>query len=209
MNRLAWVTFLWLSCFLSAEIAYPSDTTKEALIARIQKTDEDAILEAGKSGDADYIQALQGVARGDAADRRVSAARMALAKLGVKKYLDEIVSELTNSTSVAVTSGGETHVHLNYAALAVQIAAFKKLAYVKDHSTVKIIAGFLYGKENADDYFVKSDSDSSGYWDYMLIYERPSEAATKTLTQIVDNPPAGNDVKVWQQWWEQNKDKYP
>jgi hypothetical protein len=41
----------------------------------------------------------------------------------------------------------------------------------------------------------------------------------KTLAQIADNPPQINlpDVaemfdarsKIWQQWWQQNKDKYP
>ena len=78
------------------------------------------------------------------------------------------------------------------------IAAFKKLAYIErplNSQTHRRV--FLYGKENADDYFVKSDSDSSGYWDYMLIYERPSEATMKTLAQMVDNPPQSDDVEVW------------
>jgi hypothetical protein len=41
----------------------------------------------------------------------------------------------------------------------------------------------------------------------------------KLLAQIVDNPPQINmpdtydthdaRIKIWQQWWEKNKDKYP
>ena len=188
-----------------AQTSSPSPKTwhkGETLEQRIAQRDTSAFVEAADAHRKDLIPLIEKVS-----DSKVG--KMALAKLGVRKYLDEIVTELTTSISVAVTSGGETHVHLNYAALAVQIAAFKKLAYIKDRSTVKLIAGFLYGKENADDYFVKSDSDSSGYWDYMLIYERPSEATMKTLAQIVDNPPQSDDVKVWQQWWEKNKDKYP
>jgi len=29
------------------------------------------------------------------------------------------------------------------------------------------------------------------------------------LRLMVEDPPRSNKVKAWQQWWEQNKDKYP
>jgi hypothetical protein len=50
-------------------------------------------------------------------------------------------------------------------------------------------------------------------------YDVYAVVAMKTLAQIADNPPQINlpDVaemfdarsKIWQQWWQQNKDKYP
>jgi hypothetical protein len=52
-----------------------------------------------------------------------------------------------------------------------------------------------------------------------VIFELPSDLAMRTLTQIVDNPPKidlpsvnethDDRLGIWQQWWQQNKDKYP
>jgi hypothetical protein len=195
---LAVVTLL----FLSHSAGIFAESQSESLAERITCGDPQAFHEAADPNRKDLIPLIERFPD-------YNARKKALAKLGVKEYLDEILIELTNTSSTVVASGRGMNSSIDYARLSAQTEALKKLAYIKNRSTVKLIAAFLYGKENADDYIVKSDSESNGYWYCMLIYERPSETAMKTLAQIVDNPPAGNDVKVWQQWWEQNKDKYP
>ncbi len=189
---------------LAQTSALPTQVSQkpESLEQRITQGDTAAIIEAADANRKDLIPVIERFSDS-------KAGKKALAKLGVKEYLDGILVELTNTSSTAVASGRGMNPSVDYAKLSVQTEAFKKLAYIKNRSTVKVIAAFLYGKENPNDYIVKSDSESDGYWYCMVIYERPSEAAMKTLAQIVDNPPASSDVKVWQQWWEQNKDKYP
>jgi hypothetical protein len=81
--------------------------------------------------------------------------------------------------------------------------AFKKLAYIRDPSTVKIVAQFLYSTER-----FYNAPDVPPWW--------VSGAAARALRQMVDNPPAlpavhtgEEEDRAWQQWWEKNKDKYP
>jgi hypothetical protein len=135
---------------------------------------------------------------------------MALAKLGVKKYLDEIVAEVapTNSALFAAYQNGQpvgpsdpmVMRVVNYNALA---HALEKLAYIRNPSTVKIVAAFLYNTQS-----FRFAPDVPPGW--------PSGAAGRALRQMVDNPPTlpavhtgEEEDRAWQQWWEQNKDKYP
>jgi hypothetical protein len=212
------LTVLGVACLLATTGVCAIEATKEAQIARIQSADEDAILEAGKSGDADYIPALEKQASGRITDRRVIAAKTALAKLGVKWCLDEILLELNDPTNSPVYRAHSTLYGSppgRYEAIRIRNAAFGKLQYVNDRSTIKVVASFLYTKENPMDYVEGAEPGSTD----VVFFEWPSEVAMKVLAQIVDNPPTINipdnaythdaRVKAWQQWWEQNKDKYP
>jgi hypothetical protein len=162
-----------------------------------------AILEAGPTGDTNLIPYLQAQITGEPTDPSTEAAKMALAKLGVKKYLDEIVAEgaPTNSALFAAYANGQPVGSSDPTVMRVANChalanAFEKLAYIRNRSTVKIVAAFLY---NTESFYNAPDVPPS--W--------PSSFAILTLRQMVDNHPQSDDAKVWQQWWEQNKDKYP
>lgn len=177
-----------------------------ALEQRVRHWEVAAIKEAGNSGRQDLIPALQG-----AADASVDPeepvriwAKASLAKLGVKKYLDETIAELTTTNSAlfeAHKNGGcrgflSEEKSTQCAKMETQETAFKKLAYIRDPSTVKIVVQFLYSTEH-----YQFSPDVPPWW--------ASGAAVRALQQMVDNPPAGVEEKVWQQWWEQNKSNYP
>ena len=113
-------------------------------------------------------------------------ARMALAKLGVKQYLDEILTELktpTNSTLFRVCYSTLSPSGYGYY---VQVDALRKLAYIKNPSTIKDIAYFLQYTER-----FKAEEHSD---------ERRSplaKFAIQTLRSIVENPPPTDDPLVW------------
>jgi hypothetical protein len=194
-----------LHCF-----AQTSPQTAQTLEQRVAGGDPSAFIEAADANRKDLIPSIEKFG-GD------SAAQKSLAKLGVRKYLDEIVLEATDPTNTpaakaTMSQPGVPGFPPKHVGLWVQMQAFKKLAYIKDRSTVKVLASFLYANENTDDYIERGGFDA-------VVFDRPSEAAMRILLQIVDNPPKisipdGSDthdarVKIWQQWWEQNKAKYP
>jgi len=212
MNLIRYLTVVGVSCFLAESGICAAEAGKEATIARIQQGDEDAILEAGRSGDSSFIPALEAKAQERQTDRRTIAAKMALAKLGIKKYLDEVLLEATDPTnSPAYKAREKSHggSPSRFDELWVQMEAFKELEYVKDRSTVKVLASFLYDKENPEDYVVGGD----------VVFDSPSNTAMRILAKMVDNPPQINlptdntthdaRLKIWQEWWEKNKGKYP
>ena len=79
--------------------------------------------------------------------------------------------------------------------------ALDKLAYIADPSTVRVIASCL-----ADT--VAPHPAPPGVTS-RVFRTSVAQLAGKALRRIVSNPPPSDDVQVWQQWWEQNKDKYP
>jgi hypothetical protein len=177
----------------------------ESMEARIDGGEVRAFIDAADLGRKDLIPAIERHA-GDE-----PWARAALAKLGVRKYLDEILLEATGPTNHLVHGENAKYpvsTPSKHDRLLVQMDAFKKLAYIKNRSTVKILAAFLYVVENPDDYHESE-----------VFFPLPSEKAMEILPTIVDNPPIINlpaisethdaRVKAWQQWWEKNKDKYP
>jgi hypothetical protein len=187
-----------------------TDKSTTAMLEGVSRGEYSAILEAGRAGDTNLIPYLQAQITGTPSDPSTEAATMALAKLGVKKYLDAVVSQFapTNSALFAAYQSGQpvgssdpTVMHVaNYHALA---SAFEKLAYIRNRSTVKIVAAFLYNTEH-----FQFAPDVPPSW--------PSSAAARALQQMVENPPVlpavctgEEEHRVWQQWWEQNKDKYP
>jgi hypothetical protein len=215
---------------VQAQVVPPADTD---LLSRVQHGDRDAILEAGNTGDKGFIPVLESMTRphytgGPESIKGLSPqqaealsnsvwrpvyddpvavnARMALAKLGVKNYLDEIVLELADPLNSPVCKEREGHPQYGCYPIDLRNAAFNKLAYIKNRSTVRVIASFLS---------VTNEPMSNGD----VRYDAYAHVAMKTLAQIADNPPQINlpDVaetfdarsKIWQQWWQQNKDKYP
>ena len=186
----------------------------ESLEQRVGRGESEGFLQAANEGRKDLIPALEKYAQYPADERETIRvrAKMALAKLGVKKYLGEILLEVTDPTNAPVAKAWGPSFSSKHIALWVQMDAFNKLAYIKDRSTVKTLVAFLDAKENPEDYVERGGKD-------IVRFERPSNAAMRILPQIVDNPPNidvpdGPDahdakVKVWQQWWQQNKDRYP
>jgi hypothetical protein len=165
-----------------------------------------AFRDAGDLGRKDLIPAIEN----HAADEPW--ARAALAKLQVKKYLDEILLEATGPANHLVPEENEKHpvsTRSKHDRLWIRSQAFGKLGYIKDRSTVKVLISLLSQRENAEGSNVGGD----------MIFLAPSEMAMQTLAQIVDNPPLTNRwesgetqdarIEIWQQWWEKNKDKYP
>ncbi len=81
--------------------------------------------------------------------------------------------------------------------------AFARLAYIANHSTVSEIASFL-----TDTTHPPQNPTDVHYVSY-------AEMAADALGQMVTNAPpttnfsAQDKIRAWQQWWEQNKDKYP
>jgi hypothetical protein len=201
---------LWLSIYCLGCVAVLAQTTpstsdsKAALLERVNRGEYSAMLEAGRAGDTNIIPYLEGQITGNPTDPSTEAAAMALAKLGVKKYLDEAIAELTATNSALfeahMKNGGcpfpSAERRKQCATMETQETAFKKLAYIRNPSTVKVVAQFLYSTEH-----YQFAHDVPPWW--------PSSAAIFTLRQMVDNPPQSDDAKVWQQWWELNKHKYP
>ena len=219
--------------FLGYSAGVLAESQRETLERRIAQGDRDAVLEAGNTGDKGSIPVLESMARPHFTggpesikglspeqagalsnsvwrsvydDRAAVNARMALAKLGVKNYLDEIVLELTDPANSPVCKESEGHPGYSCNLKRVRSEAFSKLAYIKDGSTVRAIASFLS---------VTNEPAPDGD----VMYDAYAYLAMRTLAQIVDNPPQINlpddaehfdaRAKIWQQWWEQNKDKYP
>jgi hypothetical protein len=202
--RVACVFAVWIYASGSCPAQTPQNA--QSLEARIDRGEVRAFREAGDLGRKDLIPAIERHA-GDQ-----PWARAALAKLGVRKYLDEILLEATGPTNQLVHQENEKHpapAASEHDRLGDQMFAFDKLAHIKDRSTVKVLASFLYGKENTKWHNEGGD----------VLLPSASSIAMATLAAIVDNPPKVDalptpeieaaEIKTWQQWWEQNKDKYP
>ena len=218
-----------LACvLLSAVRVQAKQPSHKELLEQIQGGDRAAMLEAGNTGDTSFVPSLEayiqtnmsalsndlvkleekaqqfGRTSGLSMERelasrhselQIQAAQMALAKLRVEKYLDEIISELTatNTPSGRELSGTEIY--------EVKAGALKKLAYIANPSTIKFIGPCLY--DTADPYpYVPGARDK-------FLVSRVASDAMAALRKMITDAPVTNDFTVWQQWWEQNKGKYP
>jgi hypothetical protein len=211
---------------LCVALVLPAHAQQQDLVERIKKGETSAILEVGRSGDKSFIPQLESMARPSDSElspdelkgmdpqqaERVKEAmrrpmynepsavnaRMALAKIGVKEYLDEIVSELTTTNSRAYKA--ELHYYpADHARLMTQYNALKALLYVNNPSTVKYIASELY-----DTYDPNKGNTSD------VIRPVPAVEAAEALRKMLGTGPSDtSDIATWKQWWEQNKAKYP
>jgi hypothetical protein len=205
-----------------------TDSQKQSLIERIEQEDRHAIYEAGRTADSSFIPVLEEYIRSrvNALSNKLAilerhdqeqhmptgdfmkdelgylsgrpdlrAARAALVKLGKSKYLDEIMSELQGKSLVGnrQLSGDDRY--------RAQSEALRNLAYINDVSTVRNIGPFLY---NTADPYPPTPSGID-----RMVAPSLAACAVAALREMAPNGPASNDIKAWQQWWEQNKDKYP
>jgi hypothetical protein len=200
---LAYAVALWLPLVVVGEDA---KSGPEALEQRVSRGDDYAFIEAADAGRKDLIPVIEKFSDD-------STAKKALAKLGVKKYVDEIVLSLTNATHFSTTNDGIMRAggseKMPFDVIYSQIKAFEKLAYVKDPSTIKIIAAYLYDTAN---HYPEPPPGAMND----LLWTSNAEIAIDTLRQIIKDPPdigkeltVDERIKVWQRWWEQNKNKYP
>jgi hypothetical protein len=220
---------------MSLTFAQMVPAVESELLSSVQHGDRNAIIQAGATGDTNFVSVLESIARphfvaqvNSNSVRNMSPeqietlkesmwrpvyddpiavdARVALAKLGIKDYLDEILTELTDPAHSPVCKERDGHPQFRCDAIRVRNGAFDKLAYIRSRSTVRAIASFLS---------VTSAPASEGD----IRYDSYANMAMRALTKIVDDPPQTGlpedsatleaRSKIWQQWWEQNKDKYP
>lgn len=184
-------------CVLAGNETKVMKATKEELIKNIEGGNKNAILELGSIGDQSVIPFLEKLLQspnknfgGVAAN-----AQMALAKLGRKEQLDEILAELNSEDW-----GLQDH-------------AIKKLAYVGGNESVKALVKLL------DDRKWRKGKEWSGPKGERamdkVFYSPRSDLAMKALAQIVPNPPIDSTVEPteehlqkWRVWWKNNKHKY-
>jgi len=172
-------------------------SNKDEIIKKIEEGDRNAVLELGSTGDQTIIPYLQKLLEnpnkvfgGVAAN-----AQMALAKLGQKKQMDEILVELESNDP------------------SLQDNAIKKLIYVANNEAIKALAKLL------DDNKWRKGPDWVGPKGERamdkVFYSPRSELAMKALSQIVQNPPTSPPIEPteehlqeWREWWAKNKDRY-
>ena len=185
-----------LQGFIDGRTRYVEDDA-----TKLEKMDRDSGITNGISAEAEIAHELD--------DPSIHAAKAALAKLGVRKYLDETLTELTTTNSLlyraerdrARGSTAGSAAEERVALYNTRKTALDKLAYIADPSTVRVIASCL-----ADT--VAPHPAPPGVTS-RVFRTSVAQLAGKALRRIVSNPPPSDDVQVWQQWWEQNKDKYP
>lgn len=205
-----------VSVFFGAAISIPlaavggnTNSPQETLEQRVLRGD--AFLEVANQGRRDLIPALEKFSHD-------KTARMALAKLGVKPYLDEFVTDLTSTNSPLLKSWKESNLRLGIrmeaaereAELISKEQALDALVYIGDKSTLKYIAAELYN----------TNCPNRGNSDNLLMSRTPiAWLAARALSQMhLENAPQPsadgdpewlNHIEAWKIWWEKNKDKYP
>jgi hypothetical protein len=160
----------------------------EGLFTQLADGESWAAWVLGRAGNPDLIPRLKQFAKYQSPLLR-AAVRDALARLGDKQALTEIVAELESNE------------------LARRNDALETLAYAGSRSTVSRIAQLLGDMRQGN---VESDSDS--------VYEPPSgHIAAWALSQIIEEPPlreevafiTDEDIEVWKAWWSAHSAEYP
>lgn len=171
------------------------------VVERVQKNDAKAILEFGEDGDKSVIPMLREelLKKDKRFGGAASNAQMALAKLGEKKQLDEILAE--NDSDDPVT----------------QDHAIEKLAYVGGKEAIVKLGSLLsddqYRSMKGFDPNKRGPRGEQPQGD--VVFLPRSELATKALSRIVPNAPTQSkkkpskeDIQKWRDWWKTNKQKY-
>jgi len=169
----------------------PQQVTPElvnSLILQVHRGYGRAIPLLGRFGDATVRAVLEPYA--ERSGRVGESAREALAKLGDQRRLNEILSDLNSEGPKRSDT-------------------LRKLAYIKNRSTVRQIARLLY--DNGIPALESGPRDVIMYLPYR--YE-----AAAALQRIVDNPPTNKertlqlteeDIQAWKAWWEAHQREYP
>lgn len=182
--------------FLLAALWSPAPTNAGDVQEAVSSPDPKEILEIGRTGDKSKIAQLRKLKekKDKSLHGEAVSAQMALARLGEKREMDEILTEANDT---------DPEVKLN---------AVKKLGYVGNTAAVNALALQL------DDMKLRRKS-SRGQDGVMrpghVIFGAPALAAVKELSDIVPEGPKFNkdnatedDVKRWKEWWGKNKAKY-
>lgn len=154
-------------------------------VATKEKRVYQAALRLGEFGTSATAEKL--LALGGSSDSVGVAVRMALARLGNHEITRDIVGELASVDKQRRDD------------------AIKKLAYVRDRSTVSSVAAFLYFNE-------PGPTPGSDYYPLLTV-----QVAAEALGEMVANPPMKKraqeihavDIEEWRAWWKANKSKYP
>jgi hypothetical protein len=205
----------------------------ESLAERVTQRDTTAILQAAEEGRTDLIPLLESVAaRHDfSPGSPETAARKALARLGSRTYVDLFIRDLTHTTNSeaytywTVTRGFEPM----KAEYTTKIEALKNLAYIRSRFAVRAIASTLNDTNRplSSAHVVRDTPASMAAWtlSQMNLENAPAvdqvrfpqtEADQQALRHWLEGHPGQQPfaspkerIAAWQQWWEQNKDKYP
>ena len=193
--------------FLAQQGQSEWEVDKEQLVTKVRSCDEDAILEAGRSGQRSFVAVLQGsIPQCQESARRVlPSIHMALAKLGEEEEIDVISSDLR----------GENPKKQN--------DAVQKLTYIGGPIAMKLLMSLLEkDKFRAYKHNLPPNGDLTKRKHGPLFYPL-QRYALRALPLIVENPPVSprdgdilafggssvsieEQVKIWKQWYEENKD---
>jgi hypothetical protein len=169
----------------------PRQATPEltsSLIIQLHQGHVRAIPLLGRFGDATVRGVLEPYA--SRPGRVGESAREALAKLGDQRRLNEIMADLNSQGPKRSDT-------------------LRKLAYIKNPSTVRQIAQLLYDNQ--------VPPAERGPRDVVIYFPYRYEAAA-ALQRIVDNPPVNKertlqlteqDIEAWKRWWEAHQQEYP
>ncbi|MGO9244960.1 MAG: hypothetical protein ACLPT4_04405 [Verrucomicrobiia bacterium] len=206
-------------------ICQVSQAQTETLEQRVVRGDGDAFIEAANHNRYDLIPALEKFSDDTTAQK-------ALARLGVRQYVDLFVKQLTDTTNTDLYAYYRSREQLDpkTAEYMTKVNALRNLLFIHDKSTVRAIVSEL------------DDTNRPPSHSQHIARQAPDESAVLTLERfglenapVVDKvKPAENDadraviekwmrehpgegpfatpeekIAAWKKWWDQNKDKYP
>lgn len=209
MNRILQYIFLVLVLSINSAFAQTKAPTTgvEYLKSKVETGDYDAVREAGDSGDITLIPYLKHLAsdvkQRSNANSTAFQAHIALAKLGDKKALQEILTEVDAENPE------------------VQDRAMQKLSLIGGDSILKKFYQLLDDTSPRESLEAKkhtqkskeNDNESKDYKviDVAVFYTR-SSMAIYYLSQMIDNPPTRKDfavgekdIAIWKEWFRKNK----
>ncbi len=214
-----------IAIWTSRTICQVSQAQTETLEQRVARGDGDAFIEAANHDRYDLIPALEKFPDDTIAQK-------ALARLGVKQYVDLFVKQLTDTTNTDLYAYYRSREQRDpkSAEYLTKISALRSLLYIHDKSTVRTIVSEL------------DDTNRPPPVSQHIARQAPSDMAVLTLERMgLENAPVVDKVKsgdtraeqeafekwveehpgqgptatpeehlaAWKKWWEQNKDKYP
>lgn len=167
-----------------------------ALLQQLEKGRARAARVLGWVGDSSLIPILEKYIESN--DKTVAdSAKQALAKLGVEKHLEEIISELNRG----IPSGSPMHPK-EYSARG---RAMKKLAYIGGKRAVVELAKILFETENpismSRDHKLIPYRYGAGYFLQDLVPDPPVRKKTSLIYKE-------QDIQVWRAWWLEHRHEF-
>lgn len=180
-----------------------------SLEERLRRSERDAFRQVMDEKRVDLIPVLEELA---SKPQSGELPRIALGRLGVKKYVDEALQELLAPTNSAAYARYYREFYRDDPGMAEQTTierACDKLGMMRDKSTVKYLVAMLDYKGDTSKFIRRGR-------DYVLGASPQTMAGTALWRMQLEDAPTNmpfradeSFIKAWKQWWEQNKDKYP